>query len=112
MVARLKQVFLRPRAGFVNFDRRQGMKQILIVLGTVAMLAGCTTAERTASFGAAAGGAIGAVTSGTVGGAAIGAFIGGAGGYLLGRAADRGDGYCEYRSRSGRIFYERCPDYY
>ena len=87
------------------------MKQILLVLATVGFLAGCTTAERTATIGAAAGGAIGAASSGTIGGAAIGAFIGGAGGYLLGRAADRGDGWCEYRSRSGEIFYDRCPGY-
>lgn len=88
------------------------MKKILIVLATAGMLAACTTAERTATIGAAAGGAIGAATSGTIGGAAIGAFVGGAGGYLLGRAADRGDGYCEYRSRSGTVFYDRCPDYF
>ncbi len=85
------------------------MKRTLLALAAVGMLAGCTTAERTATVGAAAGGAIGAVSSGTIGGAAIGAFIGGAGGYLIGRAAARGDGYCEYRTRDGRIFYDRCP---
>lgn len=87
------------------------MKNALLALAMAGMLAGCTTAERTATIGAAAGGAIGAVASNSIGGAAIGAFIGGAGGYLLGRAADRGDGWCEYRSRSGEIFYDRCPGY-
>ncbi|MEX0954126.1 MAG: glycine zipper domain-containing protein [Rhizobiaceae bacterium] len=87
------------------------MKKTLLALAAVVMLAGCTTAERSATIGAAAGGAIGAATSGTIGGAAIGAFIGGAGGYLLGRAADRGDGWCEYRDSRGRIFYDRCPGY-
>lgn len=87
------------------------MKKTLIAVAAVLMLAGCTTAERSATIGAAAGGVIGAATSGTIGGAAIGAFIGGAGGYLLGRAADRGDGWCEYRARDGRIFYDRCPGY-
>lgn len=87
------------------------MKKTLLALAAVVMLAGCTTAERSATIGAAAGGAIGAATSGTIGGAAIGAFIGGTGGYLLGRAADRGDGWCEYRNRRGEIFYDRCPGY-
>ncbi|GAB5506133.1 MAG: hypothetical protein JJ969_10585 [Rhizobiaceae bacterium] len=85
------------------------MRRTLLAVAAVGMLAGCTTAERTATFGAAAGGTIGAITSGTIGGAAIGAFVGGVGGYLVGRAADRGDGWCEYRTRDGRIFYDRCP---
>lgn len=77
----------------------------LALTGLVA--AGCTTAERTGTAGAAVGGAIGAVASGTLGGAAIGAFIGGVGGYLLGRDAD---GRCLYeRERGGERFYGACP---
>ncbi len=87
------------------------MKKLLVACAAVMLLAGCTTAERAATVGAAAGGAIGLAAGGTAGSAAIDAFIGGAGGYLLGRAADR-DGYCQYRSRSGRVFYARCPEYY
>lgn len=78
----------------------------IAVLAVVGALAGCTTAEQTATVGAAAGGAIGAATSGTLGGAAIGAFIGGVGGYLLGRASD---GTCRYRRPNGTIFYAKCP---
>ena len=68
--------------------------------------AGCTTAERTATVGAAGGAAIGAIASGTIGGAAIGAFIGGVGGYLLGREAN---GSCRYQRPNGTVFYADCP---
>jgi len=78
----------------------------LALTGLVA--AGCTTAERTGTAGAAVGGAIGAVASGTIGGAAIGAFVGGVGGYLLGRHTD---GQCRYsRTPGGNEYYlAPCP---
>ena len=83
------------------------MRRTLLALATVGLLAGCTTAERTAVVGAAAGAAIGGITTGTGAGAAIGAGIGGATGYLLGRVADR-PGYCRYRTRDGLIYTARC----
>ncbi|MCI5075143.1 glycine zipper domain-containing protein [Oricola sp.] len=78
----------------------------IAVLAVVGALAGCTTAEQSATVGAAAGGAIGAAVTGDLGGAAIGAFIGGVGGYLLGKEAD---GRCRYRRPNGQIFYAACP---
>lgn len=84
--------------------------KIGITIAAVALMgivaAGCTTAERTATAGAAVGGAIGAVATGDLGGAAIGAFIGGVGGYLLGREAN---GQCRYQRPNGTIFYAACP---
>ncbi|MAZ18750.1 MAG: hypothetical protein CL535_20790 [Ahrensia sp.] len=82
------------------------LTKTIAVLTVVGALAGCTTAEQTATGRAAIGGAIGAVTTGDLGGAAIGAFIGGVGGYLLGKAAD---GNCRYRRPDGTVFIAKCP---
>jgi Glycine zipper len=84
------------------------MKNILFALVATFAIAGCTTAERTATVGALGGAAIGGIAGGDIEGAAVGAAIGGVGGYLLGRAADR-PGYCRYRDRyTGRVYVERC----
>lgn len=78
----------------------------IAALAVIGSLAGCTTAEQTATGGALIGGAIGAATTGKIGGAAIGAFIGGVGGYLLGRSTD---GRCRYRRTDGTVFIAACP---
>lgn len=84
------------------------MKKFVFALAAVAVLAGCTTAEKSAVGGAAIGAAVGGIASGTIEGAAIGAAVGGAGGYLIGRVADR-PGYCKYRERhSRRTYVDRC----
>ena len=70
------------------------MKNILFALAAIALLAGCTNAEK------------GAVIGG-VGGAAVGGAIGAVGGYLIGKSQDRA-GYCRYRDRNGRIYEDRC----
>ncbi|WP_223477322.1 hypothetical protein [Oricola indica] len=78
----------------------------IAVLAVIGSLAGCTTAEQTATGGALIGGAIGAATTGKIGGAAIGAFIGGVGGYLLGRSSN---GQCRYQRPDGSVFIAACP---
>jgi hypothetical protein len=84
------------------------MKNIIFALAATLAVAGCTTAERTATVGALGGAAIGGIAGGDVEGAAIGAAAGAVGGYLIGRAADR-PGYCRYRDRrTGRVYVERC----
>lgn len=83
------------------------MKKMIVALAAVAALAGCTTAERDATLGAAAGATIGAVATGRPGGALAGAVIGGASGVLLGAATRRGE--CRYRDRRGRIYVSSCP---
>jgi uncharacterized protein YcfJ len=79
-----------------------------IVYAAVAALTlaitGCTTAERAGTVGAVGGALIGGGLGGTQG-ALIGAVAGGVGGYLIGREAD---GRCRYRTRDGRIVYDRC----
>ncbi len=81
-------------------------------LAAVLMVAGCTTTEQTTTAGALIGGATGAALSGGDAGAiAIGALVGGAGGYYLGRSQER-QGYCKYRDKHGRIFYDHCPGYW
>jgi len=82
------------------------MKKIVYAAVAALTLAitGCTTAERTGTVGAVGGGLIGAAVGGTQG-ALIGAVAGGVGGYLIGREAD---GRCRYRTRDGRIVYDRC----
>ena len=83
------------------------MMKIVYALVASLMLAitGCTTAEQGAVIGGASGGAIGCVVGGTEG-CFIGAIAGGIGGYLIGKEADN---RCRYRTRSGRIVYDRCP---
>jgi membrane protein DedA with SNARE-associated domain len=86
------------------------MRMMLIAaVASLAVLAGCTMAERSAAVGAGVGAGVGAIATGTLEGAAIGSLVGAVGGYLVGRAADR-PGYCQYRDRRGRIFYDRCPE--
>jgi outer membrane lipoprotein SlyB len=85
------------------------MKKTIIALAAVAALAGCTTAEKTATVGALGGAAIGGIATGTGTGAIIGAAAGGLGGYIVGKAIDNRPGYCEYRDRrTGRTWIERC----
>lgn len=83
------------------------MKKIVLAAAAALMLAGCTTAEQTAVGGAAVGAAIGGIATGTGTGALAGAAIGGAGGYLIGRTADR-PGYCRYRDQYGQVYTDRC----
>lgn len=83
------------------------MRNVIIAIAATLTIAGCTTAERDASLGAAAGAAIGGVATGRVGGALAGAVIGGATGVLLGQATRTGE--CRYRDRRGRIYIARCP---
>ena len=80
------------------------MKKIIVAVAATLMLAGCTTAERTAVGGAAVGAAVGGIATGTGTGALVGAAIGGTAGYLVGRAAQSRPGYCEVVDRrSGRV---------
>jgi hypothetical protein len=84
---------------------------LLAAVASLSVLAGCTTAERTAAVGAGVGAGVGAITTGRWEGAAVGSLIGAVGGYLVGKAADR-PGYCRYRHPRGHYFYERCPEYF
>lgn len=86
-------------------------KTIIAAVASLAILSGCTMAERTAAVGAGVGAGVGALATGTIEGAAIGSLVGAVGGYLIGRAADR-PGYCRYRHPNGHYFYDRCPGYY
>ncbi len=83
-------------------------KFVIAAVASLGVLAGCTTAERTAAVGAGVGAGVGAIATGTLEGAAIGSLVGAVGGYLVGRAADR-PGYCQYRRADGVLFYDRCP---
>jgi hypothetical protein len=83
------------------------MKKTMIALAATMAIAGCTTAERDAAVGAAAGAAIGGIATGRVEGAAVGAVVGGASGVLLGAATRRGE--CRYRDSAGRIYIAACP---
>lgn len=82
------------------------MKKLAVVLVAVAALAGCTTVERDAALGGAAGAAIGGLATGRVGGAVVGGVVGAAAGALIGKATR--DGYCRYRDRYGQIYEARC----
>lgn len=80
------------------------MKKLIIAGAAALLLAGCTTAEKTAGVGAVAGGAIGLATGGTVGSTAIGAAAGAVGGYIIGRAIEGRPGWCErVDRRTGRV---------
>lgn len=84
------------------------MYKLIIAVVTAALLAGCTTAERDAATGAAAGAAIAAVaTGGRPGAIAVGALAGGATAVLIGAAARKGE--CRYRTSKGRIYVAKCP---
>ena len=83
------------------------MRGHFLRLTAIALLAGCTNAEKGAVIGGVGGAAVGGLVTGDVGGAAVGGGIGAVGGYLIGRSQDR-DGYCRYRDRNGRIYEDRC----
>jgi hypothetical protein len=84
------------------------MRNVLFAVAAMIAVTGCTTAEKTAVVGSAAGAAIGGIAGESWEGAAIGAAAGAVGGYLIGRVADR-PGYCRYRDQySGRVYVERC----
>ncbi len=92
------------------------MKKIALILtALVALFAltACTTTEKAAGVGAAAGAVIGGATTGTLGGAAAGAVIGGVSGAiageLLGRYRDD-PSKCVYEDRYGRRFVDDCPE--
>ena len=83
------------------------MRKTIIVLAAVLAFSGCSTLERDASLGAAAGGAIGALATGRVGGALAGAAIGAGAAILIGQATRKG--YCIYRDpRTLRTYEARC----
>jgi uncharacterized protein YcfJ len=91
------------------------MKRILsaaVVLALLVGVSGCSTTERAAGFGAAAGGIIGGATTGTVRGAVVGATVGtvtGAiAGTLLGRSSSEPT-KCVFEDRHGRRFVDECP---
>lgn len=91
------------------------MKRILgaaVLLTLLVGVSACSTTERAAGFGAAAGGLIGGATTGTVRGAAIGATLGtvtGAfAGTLLGRSSAEPT-KCVFEDRHGRRFVDECP---
>lgn len=80
------------------------MRKLIVASAAVLMLAGCTTAEKSAGVGAVAGGVIGAATGASVGGVVLGATAGAVGGYLIGRAIDNRPGWCErIDRRTGRV---------
>jgi len=80
------------------------MKKLIIASAAVLMLAGCTTAEKSAGVGAVAGGAIAAATGASVGGVVLGATAGAVGGYIIGRAVEGRPGWCErVDRRTGRV---------
>ena len=83
------------------------MRRTLLALATVGLLAGCTTAERTAVVGAAAGAAIGGLGTGTLKGAEVGAAVGAGAGVLIGRVANSLT-HCRYKDRRGRLYIARC----
>lgn len=83
------------------------MKKTMLVLATVASLAGagCTTAEQGAVVGGLGGAAVGQLAGGDTKSTLIGAGAGAIGGYLIGRAIDDRPGYCQqYDRRTGRPY--------
>jgi surface antigen len=78
----------------------------IVVMGAVFALSGCTTTERSATVGGAAGAAIGGIASGSVGGAVVGGAIGAIAGGLIGES--KRSGYCRYRNSRGQIYEARC----
>lgn len=92
------------------------MKNIVLIIAALfalITLSACTTTEKAAGVGAAAGAVIGGATTGTLGGAAAGAVIGGVSGAiageLLGRYRDDPT-KCVYEDRYGRRFIDDCPE--
>ncbi|MEQ8295936.1 MAG: lipoprotein [Nitratireductor sp.] len=82
------------------------MKKFLLVAAAVVTLAGCTTTERDAALGGAAGAAIGGLATGTASGVVLGGVAGAATGVLVSKATRRG--WCVYRDRRGRLYEARC----
>lgn len=80
------------------------MRKMMIAIATVAALSGCTTTEQNVGVGAVGGALIGSAVGGGKG-ALIGAGAGAIGGLLVRRLQN---GYCQYRSHSGRIYTARC----
>jgi hypothetical protein len=80
------------------------MRKLIIATAAVAMLSGCTTTEQDVSVGTVAGALIGGAAGGGKG-ALIGAGAGALGGLLV---RNLRNGYCQYRSPSGRIYTARC----
>lgn len=87
------------------------MQKALVIILTVAALAGCTPTQKGATVGAATGAAIGGLASGTTEGALVGAAIGGLAGAVIGRVSENSQN-CYYRDRYGRTYTARCPDGY
>jgi hypothetical protein len=79
------------------------MRSVIAPLVAGLLLAGCTTAEKTAS-GTGIGAAVGALATNSVGGAVAGALIGGFGTYLYQTA----DGRCQYRNSKGQVYTTKC----
>ena len=83
------------------------MRNLIIAVGMVGILASCTQTERGTAIGATSGAVIGGVVSNSWTGAAVGAVAGGVVGALIGHSRER-PGYCIYRDRHGRKFEARC----
>lgn len=83
------------------------MKKMLCAAAMLALVAGCTTAEKDALVGGAAGAAIGGLATGKAGGALVGAAVGAAGGVLIGAATRKGE--CIYRNSKGQRYVAACP---
>ena len=81
------------------------MRKLVFTVAALAVLAGCTNAEKGAVIGGLGGAAVGGLVSGDAGGAAVGGLIGAGAGYLIGRTAD---GRCRYRDQHGRVYVARC----
>ncbi|QDY99818.1 lipoprotein [Nitratireductor mangrovi] len=82
------------------------MRKIVLAAVAALTLAGCTTAERDAALGGAAGAAIGGLATGRAAGAVVGGVVGAASGVLIGKATRTG--WCVYRDRYGRLYEARC----
>ena len=82
------------------------MRNLVIMLSSLFILAACSATERGAAVGAGTGAVGGALITGNARGAAVGAVIGGVAGALIGRASEPGK--CRYRDRRGRIYIDDC----
>ena len=78
---------------------------VALTVASLVGLAGCTTVENIAT-GAGVGAAIGGATTHSLGGALIGAAIGGVATAVV--VKDMHNGWCTYRSPSGRLYNARC----
>lgn len=73
----------------------------LAVILFIALLSGCSNAEKGSVVGGTGGAAIGALVTGDAGGAGSGE------GYLVGKVADRPN-WCRYRNTNGRLYTAKC----